>query len=143
MLVRRWLYFSAPILVMTTVLLVGKCISSIPPSDWRTDDDRVGAIHAVQDVIQAKLLDSPGSAKFPGILEQAERTRSIGEQRYSIASYVDSQNAFGALVRTDFEAEVQQVGEDKWQLRSIRMWNHAGGEELLAWKSPSTASESR
>jgi hypothetical protein len=123
---------------ITGTFLVGAFIAgivNIPPSDWRTDDDRVGAIYAVQDVIENKLLDSPGSAKFPWTLETAERTKSLGEQRYSVTSYVDSQNGLGALVRTDFKAEVQQVAKDKWQLRSIRMWNHTGGEELVNWKS--------
>jgi hypothetical protein len=36
---------------------------------------------------------------------------TLGDQRYSISSYVDSQNGFGAMVRTHWTATVSVNGE--------------------------------
>ena len=49
-----------------------------------------------------------------------ERFVNLGDKKYWIVSCVDSQNAFGATVRTNFVGEVQQVN-DGWKLLSLEM----------------------
>jgi hypothetical protein len=55
-----------------------------------------------------KGLRSPGSAKFADYTDGAV---SDQDPVYVVTSEVDSQNGFGALLRTSFTCEVQRQGE--------------------------------
>ncbi|WP_319230545.1 zinc ribbon domain-containing protein [Draconibacterium orientale] len=47
-------------------------------------------------------LKSPSTAKFPGVSEKDQHTTDLGGGKYKIESWVDSQNGFGATIRTRF-----------------------------------------
>lgn len=67
-------------------------------------------------------LVSPATADFP-FLAQAIWPR--GRQRYEVESYVDSQNGFGAMVRTEFSCDLQYSGTgdrnllQSWKVHSV------------------------
>lgn len=68
-------------------------------------------------------LKSPASAEFPTLDFQAFPR---GQDTYAIRSYVDSQNSFGAKIRTDFFCEVEWNGKDhssreSWKLRQLEL----------------------
>lgn len=68
-------------------------------------------------------LKSPASAEFPTLDFQAFPR---GQDTYAIRSYVDSQNSFGAKIRTDFFCEVKWNGEEhaaraNWQLLQLEL----------------------
>ena len=53
-------------------------------------------------------LKSPNSAKFPSQLWTNDvRVSYLGDGRYKVRSYVDSQNSFGAMIRTHYTCELQ------------------------------------
>jgi hypothetical protein len=54
---------------------------------------------------------SPGSAKHPWV-EYDKVTKRLSDDTYQVISYVDSQNAFGALVRTYYVALVRMNSQD-------------------------------
>lgn len=54
-------------------------------------------------------LKSPSTAKFPS---KKEVKITKNKDTYIIRGYVDSQNSFGATVRTKYFAEIQQIGKD-------------------------------
>lgn len=54
-----------------------------------------------RDVVRGQLK-SPSTAKFPGSLESNEQARETEDGERVWAGYVDSQNGFGATVRTAF-----------------------------------------
>ena len=54
-------------------------------------------------------LKSPSSASFPWAGAK-DFTESLGEGRYRVRAYVDSQNTFGAMVRSQFVCEVEHSG---------------------------------
>jgi len=56
----------------------------------------------VQDAVKGSLK-SPSTAKFPWALGG----QSLGNCRYRVRSHVDSQNGFGAMLRTEYEVEVE------------------------------------
>ena len=64
-------------------------------------------IQAQQFVLQA--LKSPSTAKFPTLPYEAV---SLGDGAYRVSSYVDSQNSFGATIRSD------------WQVKMFLVKNH-------------------
>lgn len=77
-----------------------------------------------QEAVKARLV-SPGSAKFEfGLGAQVkERTQ---QHLYSLVSHVDSQNKFGALLRTTFSCEVRWTGGDpgalsSWAVTDVQM----------------------
>jgi hypothetical protein len=62
-------------------------------------------------------LKAPDSAKFPSCLlyEQATETE---DGAYLMKSYVDSQNSFGAMIRTTFVLEMRRNAK-QWDLLSF------------------------
>ncbi len=55
-------------------------------------------------------LKAPATAKFPDLDEMHVVQSASG---YTVAGFVDSQNSFGAYIRTQYSYNVQKVG-DKW-----------------------------
>lgn len=63
-----------------------------------------------------KRLQSPSSADFP--FGGSRDVVALGDDRYSVESYVDSQNAFGATVRTYFAGVIKEKAGG-WELESL------------------------
>lgn len=73
-------------------------------------------------VFVKKRLKSPRTAKFPvSTLDQTKYTGTCGE--VLVRSYVDSQNSYGAMLRTHFTVVVKYHGGDKWTLVDIDLNN--------------------
>jgi hypothetical protein len=63
-------------------------------------------------------LKAPATAKFDDCILQTCVT-PLGMNRYSVSSYVDAQNSYGALIRTRWVAVVRQEC-DTWYLESLK-----------------------
>lgn len=63
-------------------------------------------------------LVSPGSADFP-FLDRPRVDRV--ENRWEVISYVDSQNRFGATLRSNFRCLVEHQGGDRWKLLDLQL----------------------
>jgi len=71
-------------------------------------------------------LKSPSTADFPA--PSLTDIRDMGNNVFEIRSYVDSQNSFGATIRTNFFCKVQYIGtptDDEslphnWQLLELK-----------------------
>ena len=69
--------------------------------------------------VEQRLI-SPKSAEFPGVFDgKLDHVQYLGNQKYRIVSYVDAQNSFGALIRTNFVGEIQQISETTWRLLAL------------------------
>ena len=64
-------------------------------------------------------LKSPASAKYPDYDE--EYVQLTGDNTYSVAAYVDSQNSFGALIRTSWTATVINEGNGHWRCEGVNV----------------------
>lgn len=70
---------------------------------YRATHAEIEAFIAAQDYVKPRLK-SPASAKFAS---KAESTVvNHGEGKYLVRSYVDSQNAFGAMIRTEYFCDI-------------------------------------
>lgn len=79
------------------------------------------AYGAAKSIVE-KHLASPGSAKFASLGNRAVKVVKIGHCTYRVDSFVDSQNGFGALLRTTFTITVEGVPEDlAWQGSKLKM----------------------
>lgn len=58
-------------------------------------------------------LKAPSTAKFPWYDDSC--VDSLGNSRYRVTSYVDAQNSFGAMLRSNYICELEYVGNDKWR----------------------------
>lgn len=77
--------------------------------------DEAGAVTACQQFVEARLV-SPGSADFPWGFE----ADNVGP-RWEYVSYVDSENRFGAKLRTNFHCLVEHTGEGNYRLIDLQM----------------------
>lgn len=85
----------------------------------KPEHDIVGAYVMAEKFVKDRLK-SPGSAKFPWVTSD-EVTKHLGDGKYRVESYVDSQNSFGGLVRTKFVCVVEYAGSGNWRLVSLDM----------------------
>lgn len=69
--------------------------------------DEVSAQLACQTFVSARLK-APASASFAPFREQSIVAKTEG--KFSVSAWVDSQNSFGAMLRTRYLCEVQFVG---------------------------------
>ncbi len=96
-----------PLLFLGSLMVLQACKDEqVPPCD-----DYKSAYAFIQDQVAAKLL-SPGSAVFPDVPEDRLAASDIIIAKkegcaFGISSYVDSQNGFGALLRSNFSADVK------------------------------------
>ena len=87
-----------------------------------TDSDKAEAWAIVQNFIQLQLK-SPSTASFGGVFSSEFQdydkcVRSVGGDQYVVTGWVDSQNGFGATVRTDFTVKLRYTGVEgeHWHL---------------------------
>jgi len=99
-----------------------KSFADKPMTDNDYLNDRVYCYLVVKNYTE-KLLLSPASAKFsPNPLIRSKK-ESEGIFVYFIDSYVDSQNAFGAMLRKKFSASVKYyVKQDEWDVYEFEFY---------------------
>lgn len=56
-----------------------------------------------------KDLKSPTTAEFPGRSERVNHVNYLGDGEYKVNSWVDSQNSFGAIIRTNFSVVIVMI----------------------------------
>lgn len=106
-------------LIISGALAVAGCAPSDPCADTAFNRDIV--LFASETAIKP-LLRSPGSAKFPtsstgdGVI-----VHRFGECRFLVSSYVDSQNAFGALLRNTYSLYVTPQGNSRYVFEEINI----------------------
>jgi hypothetical protein len=95
--------------------------SSLPPSNTSQNIapaetvkenkklDDISAYIEAQEYVK-KALKSPSTAKFPATDFLAH---SFGDNEYEIVSYVDSQNGFGAEIRSNWNVQFQMINDNQ------------------------------
>lgn len=72
--------------------------SSVEPSKFL-------AYNYAEDFIEQRLK-SPSTAEFPGVSEKDSHITDLGGGEYQINSWVDSQNSFGAMIRSKWSCKI-------------------------------------
>lgn len=111
------------------VLLIGliigfkACSSSPSESESATvaapegSANAIGAWAYMQQFVRQRLK-SPATADFP--FGGHRSVTALGNDRYLVNSYVDSQNSFGAQVRTQFSGVITKTPSG-WKLESLEL----------------------
>jgi len=88
-------------------------------TDWKTQDNSGLAYYMSEGFVKEKIK-SPSTAKFPSGSDKEVSVIKKDNNQYMIRSYVDSQNSFGATLRTNFIVTIEQVDKDNWKLVDIQ-----------------------
>lgn len=83
-----------------------------------SETDQVTVCFMARQYIE-KSLKAPGSAKFQDCFEV--NIQDLGGDKFKVSGYVDSQNAFGAMLRNYYVVQMKYTGDKKWQLLDVRI----------------------
>ena len=78
---------------------------------------RVGAYHACERAV-GTTLRAPSTADYSGAT--GSDISNTGDN-YVVRGYVDSENGFGATIRTDFDCTVRHTSDDNWDLVDLNV----------------------
>ena len=98
---------------------------TINTSSKQSKYNQYGDVHgawAYMQIFVEKRLKSPKSADFP-FGGGSYHTTDLGGGRYKVNSYVDSQNAFGANIRTHFDGVIKRK-DGGWILEYLNFRNN-------------------
>jgi len=77
-----------------------------------SEPDGVSLISCATDRVRS-ILKSPSTAKFPSAVWDASSYRISGSAgEYTVMGYVDAQNSFGAMLRSNFICTLRMAGKD-------------------------------
>lgn len=88
------------------------------PSSSTTSIDSVDA-YIMATKFAKQNLKHPHTASFAAHLQSD--IKSEGDT-WTVVSYVDSQNDFGASIRTNFACQMKHLGNKQWKLINIKTW---------------------
>lgn len=71
--------------------------------------DKLLAYNLATDFVIASLQE-PSTAEFPNTKERLKHVKHLGEKRYQIDSWVDSQDTYGAMRRRSFSCTIEVDG---------------------------------
>ncbi|WP_374075174.1 hypothetical protein [Bdellovibrio bacteriovorus] len=97
-------------IILVVFLLLG--LGSGQTSPEVTCADTTSAFVMSQQFVEGRLK-APTTAKFPMINAKGVEVAYAGECVHIISSYVDSQNGFGAMIRTKYVAKIRYNKADE------------------------------
>lgn len=104
----------------TAVALAAAYVAPAVQSDVAAQDDECGntaRAYIMSQEFVKKRLKSPATADFPSLHADGVTANMIGYCRYGITAFVDSQNAFGAMIRTNYSAKLRyDKSADTWTM---------------------------
>jgi hypothetical protein len=71
-------------------------------------------------MVVEEQLKSPSTAKFPLFTDDKVNVTKISENKYNVSAYVDSENSFGAMVRTYYTCTVILLPNDKYRVENLK-----------------------
>lgn len=87
--------------------------------NWQ-DEDNSGEAYGHCEIWVKERLKSPSTADFPSLfLKDIEDFVKKDGTIYTVESYVDAQNSYGATIRSNFNCVVRQSGKNLWELQFI------------------------
>ena len=76
------------------------------------DVDKTSACIMARQFVEGRLK-APSTSKFESCYDAT--IVYLGNQTYEVRSYVDSQNSFGAMIRTNYYVKLKDLYEDYWE----------------------------
>lgn len=104
--------------VIAVILVIIICIGTYFIMQSQAEDkpdtgDNTGAYVVCKDFVTDRLK-APSTAEFPSMYYST--IEKLTDTTWRVKSYVDAQNSFGAMIRTNFICEVRYTGNNNWRL---------------------------
>lgn len=122
--VLRFIFWSIAIFCIVVVLLIEGCTMMIgkgaAPAPVRQKSEETKKLEAWTQchTIVEESLKAPSTASFPWRMN----VQVGGGDVYTVDSYVDAQNGFGAMIRTRYFCQLQyDAGADAWRVKEFRV----------------------
>lgn len=86
--------------------------------------------------VELQVLKAPATAKFPGFDEMVVNGSN---GHYSVSGFVDSQNSYGASIRSNYTYNVEKDASGKWRCTnhfvdtSTQINNQMLGNSIIWW----------
>lgn len=114
-----WLVLAVIVFFALKSCILGSPSGTKPPAATRSDcSDTLAHVMATNFV--KRQLKSPTSAKFPYTSDRDVSITKLSDCRYQIHSYVDSQNSFGAMIRSRFSVIMDGLPDGKsWRAEQL------------------------
>jgi hypothetical protein len=107
------------IVFIATAFILGIFATISKPSTKKKNNYASLAFVQCQEFVRDRLK-SPSSSDFPFADYTSWR---VGDDKYIIKSYVDAQNTFGAMIRSDWKCEILYTGNTsgsrEWELLNL------------------------
>lgn len=104
---------------MLRLIAVVAALSTLAACEESDPCNEIGAFVASQELVERRLK-SPSTAEFPRINAEGVRVAELEECRFMVKAYVDSQNGFGAQIRSVYLAELKYFRDGEyWEALSI------------------------
>ena len=108
---------------LTPLAAAGLLCSACGPSPEQLErrqslDAQIATVVLCETAVEQRLR-SPGSADFP--FGHVVTVTHLSGNRHELVSYVDSQNLFGAVLRTHFRCVTEGTGEDPSGYRIVTL----------------------
>lgn len=85
--------------------------SSSERAAFDEDIQKLTAYNVAEQYVSQRLK-SPSSAVFPSSSDKSNHVTKVTSKIYTVDSWVDSQNSFGAMIRTKFHLKVTFEGDN-------------------------------
>jgi hypothetical protein len=106
-------------IVLVCLICICAFIFSDNTGNATTDHKRMAYI--ICQLYVEDRLKAPSTADFPSSL--STDIRDLGNNVFEIRSYVDAQNSFGAMIRTNWYCKIQYIGTPEDDETQLRYWN--------------------
>lgn len=116
----------AVVAVVIFISIMATILSTRGPETSKVSDDDLAerAFYKSQEYMKG-YLKAPAGADFP-YYNSASVKRVAGDGKgtmYEVLSYVDSQNSFGAKIRTNYKCSIVRVHADNsWVMAELKAW---------------------
>ena len=97
--------------ILSISIFIFIAIGSSDSDSSSSSSEDLLAYNYAEDFVKQKLK-SPSTAKFAGLFEKRDHITKVGDREYRIRSYVDSQNGFGATIRSNWSCTIKFVGNN-------------------------------
>lgn len=106
--VNKWVFIGG-IILLIIIANLGKDKNSentITEKKQKSSNDKRFLAYNYSTQYVKQKLKSPSTAKFPNMFEKINHIKDLGNDQYFINSWVDSQNGFGAMIRSEFSCKI-------------------------------------
>lgn len=116
--------------IVTVLLVVGiiigfvSCCNSCGSSSTSTTESEqskeIEAFVASQSIVEDNLK-APSTAKFPYYTSDGVSVTKLSTDKYRVTAFVDSENSFGAMIRTTYSITIIFTGKDTYRGENLQI----------------------